>query len=180
MSLVCRFCGKDQCLRCLIEGDLELITKEEYDKKMAVTEVKHDYIEDIHKAQLASLQKERDALISDLRTKAKMDVPPVKDMKYDGGKILAALPFQDFPHALTSIANIGTYGANKYERHSWKTVSNARQRYEDALHRHMLAYYRGEKVDDESKRPHLWHIAWNILAILELDLTKDMVDDPKL
>lgn len=93
-------------------------------------------------------------------------------MKYDNGKLLAAIPFQDFPRALKAVAGISTYGAKKYARSSWKGVPGARERYEDALHRHFLEYHISGKysVDDESGLLHFAHLAWNVLALLELDL----------
>ena len=95
---------------------------------------------------------------------------PVQDMKYDKGKYYGALPVQDFPLALKAVAEVGTFGANKYERHSWSTVKNGYQRYEDAFHRHMLAHYGGERFDEETKLMHLAHMAWNILALLQMEL----------
>lgn len=93
-------------------------------------------------------------------------------MKYDNGKLLAAIPFQDFPRALKAVAEISTYGAKKYVRSSWKSVPDARERYEDALHRHFLEYHIHGRysIDEESGLLHWSHLAWNVLAILELDL----------
>lgn len=92
-----------------------------------------------------------------------------KDMKFDGGKILAGIPFQDFPRALRAVAEIGTFGAKKYSRSSWKTVDNAMVRYTDAKFRHILE---GEitPLDIESGLLHKAHEAWNALATLELYL----------
>jgi hypothetical protein len=93
-------------------------------------------------------------------------------MKYDNGKLLAAIPFQDFPRALKAIAEISTYGAKKYKRSSWKTVPNAQERYEDAEFRHYLdmAIEGKRSRDRESGLMHMAHRAWNVLAVLELEL----------
>lgn len=91
-------------------------------------------------------------------------------LKHDGGKPLAAIPYQDFPHAMTTVVDVATFGAAKYARSGWKTVPNAAQRYADAMHRHMLAQARGERLDPESGLPHCAHIAWNALALAELEL----------
>ena len=90
-----------------------------------------------------------------------------KEMKFDGGKILAGIPFQDFPLALQAVAEVGTFGAYKYERSSWKTVPNAMTRYTDAKFRHILE---GEITDRdaESGLLHKAHEAWNALATLQL------------
>lgn len=92
--------------------------------------------------------------------------------KHDAGKVRAGLLVKDFPHALTAVARVATFGAQKYAAHSWKTVPGAEERYHDALHRHTLAKYSGEISDPESGLPHAAHIAWNALALLELELTK--------
>jgi hypothetical protein len=95
-------------------------------------------------------------------------------MKYDNGKLLAAIPFQDFPRALKAVAEISTYGAKKYKRSSWKTVPNAQERYEDAEFRHYLdmAIEGKTSKDKESGLLHMAHRAWNVLAVLELELIK--------
>lgn len=92
--------------------------------------------------------------------------------KHDSGKVRAALPIQDFPRALVAVAWVSTFGAEKYAAHSWKLVPRAGERYEDALHRHILAQAAGEVNDHESGLPHAAHIAWNALALLELQLTE--------
>ena len=92
--------------------------------------------------------------------------------KHDAGKVRAGLLVKDFPRALTAVAWVGTFGAQKYTAHSWKTVPEAEERYHDALHRHILAQASGEINDPESGLPHAAHVAWNSLALLELELTK--------
>jgi len=91
------------------------------------------------------------------------------DYKYDKGKNIAGVLFEDFPNALDGVSSVATFGAEKYERSSWHKVENGLQRYQDALVRHQIAKGRGEILDLESGRPHSWHIAWNALAIAELE-----------
>lgn len=90
-------------------------------------------------------------------------------LKHDTGKPIAGIMFEDFPNALSGVCDVATFGANKYKRSSWKTVSEAHQRYSDALARHLLAKGRGEVNDPESGLSHSYHIAWNSLAIAELE-----------
>lgn len=90
------------------------------------------------------------------------------EFKRDGGKQRAALIFQDFPLALKAITEVGDFGCNKYERHSWKKVPDAFSRYTDALNRHYLAYHSGEVLDKESGLAHYAHFAWGVLATLQL------------
>lgn len=89
-------------------------------------------------------------------------------LKYDSGKQLAGILYEDFPHALSGVADVATFGARKYTRNGWRTVPNGLQRYTDAMHRHLLAAAKGEVCDPESGLPHLHHVAWNALAIAEL------------
>ncbi len=95
-------------------------------------------------------------------------------MKYDNGKLLAAIPFQDFPLALKAVAEISTYGAKKYKRSSWKTVPNAEERYWDAGMRHFLELQINglNSKDEESGLLHYAHYAWNVLATLQLLLER--------
>lgn len=90
-------------------------------------------------------------------------------LKHDTGKPIAGIMFEDFPNALSGVCDVATFGANKYKRSSWKTVSDAHQRYSDALARHLLAKGKGEVNDPESGLSHSYHIAWNALAIAELE-----------
>jgi hypothetical protein len=91
------------------------------------------------------------------------------DMKYDGGKMFASLPFLDFPDAIQELIKVSTFGANKYARHSWKVVPNAMMRYEDALARHFLSQFIEDK-DAESGISHKAHLAWNALATLQMSI----------
>jgi hypothetical protein len=106
---------------------------------------------------------------------------PLTDMKYDSGKAMANILFEDFPHALSAVVDVGTFGANKYVRNSWVTVTNGEQRYKDAMIRHQLAIGKGEVYDPESKLLHYAHFVWNALATLELMLRKGTsVNDAQL
>lgn len=86
--------------------------------------------------------------------------------KDDDEKILAAL-LGDFSRALLGVAEVGTFGASKYTRGGWLHVKDNKQRYTDALWRHLLQSTIDE-LDSESGLTHLEHAAWNILAVIEL------------
>lgn len=88
--------------------------------------------------------------------------------KLDQGKPEAAL-LLDFGKALTAVAEVSTYGANKYTRGGWQKVDDAEHRYKSAMLRHLFNE-RYAEVDEESQLLHLAHLAWNALAILELRL----------
>ena len=61
-------------------------------------------------------------------------------------------------------------GTKKYgDPDNWKQVEP--ERYRDAFYRHWLAYLKGEKYDQESGLPHLWHLACNAAFLIEMDET---------
>lgn len=88
--------------------------------------------------------------------------------KLDAGKNRLGLVLGDFAGALWDIGVVGTFGANKYTDHGWLSVPDAKNRYMDALMRHLVSHMRGETNDPESGLKHLAHAGWNILALLEL------------
>lgn len=91
--------------------------------------------------------------------------------KMDGGKISVFQGFiRYFPRAITAVAEVSDYGANKYSRGGWLSVDNGFTRYADAQHRHSIQAAMGELYDQESKLLHAAHEAWNALAKLELML----------
>ena len=105
---------------------------------------------------------------------------PVKDIKdipqhepgakLDGGKPDAGL-LLDFGASLIAVAEVGTFGANKYSRGGWKSVPQAEERYTAALVRHLLAEEAGE-IDDETGLTHASAVAWNALARLKFILER--------
>ena len=94
-----------------------------------------------------------------------LHVPGAKD---DKGKPMAGV-LLDFSRALQTVVDVGTYGAKKYTRTGWATVPEGSQRYLDAMMRHLLAMdVDPDGLDTETGLPHLAHVAWNALAVLEL------------
>jgi hypothetical protein len=96
--------------------------------------------------------------------------PHVPGAKLDTGKVRPSLILNGMARALTAVAEVGTFGANKYTDGGWVHVPNGFARYEDAQQRHALARAKGETHDPESKLLHLQHEAWNALAKLDLYL----------
>lgn len=90
-------------------------------------------------------------------------------VKHDKDKLKPRLVMQDMARALQAVAAVATYGAHKYTEGGWLDVPDGRDRYTDALYRHLLADNIGV-YDHESGLLHLAHAAWNALAILELEL----------
>lgn len=101
-------------------------------------------------------------------------------MKYDDGKPRMDLLLSGCPNALEQVAQILTFGAQKYAAHSWQTVPQGEERYLAALLRHLTAHSKGEKNDPESGMSHLAHAACNTLFILELEARKCTSDTGKV
>lgn len=100
-------------------------------------------------------------------------------IKFDGGKpCVWQGVINYFPRALWGVAEVSTFGAEKYAWAGWQNVENGYVRYQDAKYRHALKEAMGQKIDDDSELMHLKHEAWGALAVLELYLrdqeTKDV------
>ncbi|MCP4342367.1 MAG: hypothetical protein GY799_26695 [Desulfobulbaceae bacterium] len=93
--------------------------------------------------------------------------------KLDNGKIYADSILAGFPRALWGVAEVGTFGANKYSLGGWQSVADGERRYRDAAGRHRLERQQGEHLDPDSGLPHEFHEAWNVLAALELKLRNE-------
>lgn len=90
-----------------------------------------------------------------------------QEHKADAGKTLAGC-LLEFGHALETMARISTHGAARYGRSTWQRVE--RQRYIDALVRHVLAMGADcAALDYDSNLPHLAHVMWNAAALLEIN-----------
>ena len=85
-------------------------------------------------------------------------------LKYDHGKLRYDLVP---PTALMNVAEVLTFGANKYSDNNWKTVQPFESRYIAAAIRHIEAYRQGEIFDDESGLPHLAHASTCLMFLLQ-------------
>lgn len=95
--------------------------------------------------------------------------PHTPGSKLDAGKNRLGLVFTDFAKAIEQVGLVATMGAAKYTASGWVSVKGGKERYSDALFRHLVAHAQGEKLD-ASGLLHLAHAAWNVLAVLELEL----------
>lgn len=93
--------------------------------------------------------------------------------KVDAGKVEMSLILDGMPRALRAVAEVGTFGANKYTRDGWQEVPDGFRRYRNAQQRHANDFARGEVFDSDSKLLHLAHEAWNALAKLELFIREE-------
>jgi len=95
------------------------------------------------------------------------------DGKADSGKVRMSLIMVQFGKVVTEVAEVLTFGAKKYPKppndDSWRDVPNGKQRYADALYRHLhAALVLGEKKDKESGKSHLAHAICNILFLASM------------
>lgn len=89
-----------------------------------------------------------------------------QEAKADNGKIrLTWVPRK----ILMAIGWVRMFGNRKYkDPENWKTVE--KERYMDALLRHLIAYLNDPTgKDKESGLPHLFHVATNVAFLLELE-----------
>lgn len=99
--------------------------------------------------------------------------------KYDNGKPMAGTLTDVFSRALMAVGACIEFGTHKYpDPKNWQLVDNGIKRYRDAMVRHLLKYNAGIEKDEETGLPHLAHMCWNALAILELYMQehKDELD----
>jgi len=95
-----------------------------------------------------------------------------------------------FSRALLEVGKVGTYGANKYSPNGWMGVPNGKDRYTDAMFRHLFEegstfsfdeatglLRAGVAIDEETGLLHAAQTAWNALARLELMLREAASND---
>lgn len=88
-----------------------------------------------------------------------------KGIKNDSEKLQPTLlPIK----ALRGATRVLMFGAKKYSRNNWRYVE--KDRYKDALVRHLWSYLEDPKgVDEESGFPHIDHLLCNALILAELE-----------
>jgi hypothetical protein len=75
------------------------------------------------------------------------------------------LPWEE----VEQVVKVLTLGASKYADHNWKFVPENRSRYFAAAMRHLVAWFKGEKLDKESGLNHLAHALCCVLFLLWKD-----------
>lgn len=70
---------------------------------------------------------------------------------------------------LSAVVRVLEFGAGKYAESNWQTVPDARRRYYDTMHRHIDAWWQGEKKDSETGESHLAHAVCCALFLMWLD-----------
>ena len=80
------------------------------------------------------------------------------------------------PELMTSVGDILTGGAKKYDDRNWEKGMKWSRVY-GALLRHLNAWWGGEPQDPETGRSHLWHAACCITFLLTYEIRKIGEDD---
>lgn len=93
--------------------------------------------------------------------------------KLDQGKNRLGLVLFGFSRALQAVGRVGTYGAQKYSDNGWMQVPDGKERYTDAMLRHLMSEAQGEEIDPETGLMHAAQTAWNALSRLELMLREN-------
>ena len=87
-------------------------------------------------------------------------------IKYDSGKLEYSL----IPKGvLTPIIQVLQQGCQKYSKDNWQRVDNPKERYYNALQRHIGQWWEGEKYDSETGENHLAHAACCLMFLLWFD-----------
>ena len=88
----------------------------------------------------------------------------MEGVKHDGEKPRwDLLPIEP----IEQVVGVLTYGAKKYDDENWRKVDNQRRRYYAAALRHIVAWWKGEKLDPESGYHHLAHAICCLVFLME-------------
>jgi hypothetical protein len=81
--------------------------------------------------------------------------------------------YEDLADIMDIVAKSG-----KYLRRNWQNVP--KEDYQDALFRHLSAHLKGERVDKETGKLHISHVAWNclVLAWHEKNVSQERIKKP--
>lgn len=93
--------------------------------------------------------------------------------KHDAGK-----PRYDLiaPELLHGVADILTYGAEKYSARNWEKGMSWGRCF-GGLMRHMWAWWAGERFDLETGKSHLWHAACCLMFLIAYEQRGVGTDD---
>ena len=88
-----------------------------------------------------------------------------KAHRYNVGKPEMSHIF-DYPRAMAELARVSKYGAAKYDRGNFQKGQKFSLTM-DCMLRHLMKWYAGEELDDESGQTHLAHFLWNAVVLVE-------------
>ena len=87
--------------------------------------------------------------------------------KFDSGKLRYGLLPE---RALKEVVQVLTIGAKKYSAGNWRYVEDSKERYFDALQRHVWEWKIGEMIDDEYNTHHLAHAICCLMFLLDNEI----------
>ena len=90
----------------------------------------------------------------------------MEGVKYDSEKLRWSLLPLD---ALEEVVKVLEYGANKSAPDNWRKVPGARERYWDAAMRHLVAWKKDARLDDETELSHLAHATCCLLYLIAFE-----------
>ena len=105
-------------------------------------------------------------------TPNKLKVDGGGERKNDGKIRLSLLPASLFYAA----AKVMMFGAKKYADHNWRRGMKWSVPFDCAM-RHLLKWWDGEQLDEESGESHLGHAVANLLMLIEYEKTCPELDD---
>ena len=83
------------------------------------------------------------------------------------------------PKAISEVAKVLGFGAEKYGPENWRLLENLQDRYTAGALRHIFAHMDGEKDDPESGTSHLAHALCCLLFKLEIELENAKIEEEK-
>ena len=187
--------AKDKKKQVEILADMNLCTKKEMAQYLAdhgmvvdkrLLAGKPGKKVDVSEPELTEEQEEKFARILDSvdegrRLPARKPLPD-QTAKADAGKLQLTLVPRNI---IRAVAVVRAYGNAKYPEggpENWRQVE--KERYRDAMFRHLLAYLDDPTaVDPESGIPHLWHLACNCAFLCEMERYQKQAigdDDPEI
>lgn len=89
--------------------------------------------------------------------------------KHDEGKPAMELLVPEF---LLGLGEVMEYGKHKYGRENWKQGLD-KDRIYGALQRHANQYHTGEKIDPDSKLPHILLIGANVMMLFWYEYVRE-------
>jgi hypothetical protein len=107
--------------------------------------------------------------MSDVTTDGKL----AEGTKFDADKLAWSLAPWD---AFRAIIKVLMFGAKKYEPRNWEK-GMAWSRPFSGLHRHLEAWWSGEKYDPETGYSHLWHAGCCLCFLIAYELRGIGTDD---
>jgi hypothetical protein len=146
----------------------------EHDMPHAISESSRDYSEPIPGSTFKFLGEEY--FVDGTDNIRKVDKGSDRGLRYNKGKLRYDLVP---PDAIHEIVKVYTFGAEKYAPRNWEKGMPWMEVLA-CLKRHIAAWEMGNKIDDESKLPHLALACWNAIALLTYELRDIGTDDRPL